>query len=301
MINLKIDIPNDFLNAQERNGFLVSSKMKEVWAVELDLLSEFQRVANKYKIKYIASGGTMLGAVRHKGFIPWDDDVDIMMLREDYDKLISVAHEFSSPYFLQTNRNDKGYFRCFARLRNSLTTGIQKTEMNCHFQYNQGIFIDIFPMDNLVDNIKLFLRQQIKTRILLRKARYYSSLLSRFYEDKNKIKFYYRKMLKSLITVKDKDEKCLFAFEKECQRYNKLNTKKVSLLSFQFDNRIHDIERKDVYETENMDFEFLKVPVPKNYEKLLSWKYGNWQIPKHIPTYHGDVFFDTDKPYTNYI
>lgn len=301
MVDLKITLPKDFLQEEKRDNFIVSSAMKEVWAVELDLLAEFQRVANKHKINYIASGGTMLGAVRHKGFIPWDDDVDIMMLRKDYNKLLSVAEEFEHPYFLQSNRNDKGYFRCFLRLRNSLTTGIQNMEKNCHFQYNQGIFIDIFPLDNIIDDIKLFTQQQIRAKTLLKKARFYSSLQSRYYEDKNAVKRMQRNLLKSFVFSKDKDEKYLFEYENEVQRYNDRETAKISLLSFQFDYRIHDIKLKDVYETEDMDFEFLKLPVPKDYDNLLTWKYGDWKTPMQFPNYHGDIFFDVNKPYTYYI
>lgn len=301
MLDLKITLPKDFLQEEKRDNFIVSSAMKEVWAVELDLLSEFQRIANKHNINYIASGGTMLGAVRHKGFIPWDDDVDIMMLRKDYNKLLSVAEEFEHPYFLQSNRNDKGYFRCFLRLRNSLTTGIQNMEKNCHFQYNQGIFIDIFPLDNIIDDIKLFTQQQIRAKTLLKKARFYSSLQSRYYEDKNAVKRMQRNLLKSFVFSKDKDEKYLFEYENEVQRYNDRETAKISLLSFQFDYRIHDIKLKDVYETEDMDFEFLKLPVPKDYDNLLTWKYGDWKTPMQFPNYHGDIFFDVNKPYTYYI
>ncbi len=301
MVDLKITLPKDFLQEEKRDNFIVSSAMKEVWAVELDLLSEFQRIANKHNINYIASGGTMLGAVRHKGFIPWDDDVDIMMLRKDYNKLLSVAEEFEHPYFLQSNRNDKGYFRCFLRLRNSLTTGIQNMEKNCHFQYNQGIFIDIFPLDNIIDDIKLFTQQQIRAKTLLKKARFYSSLQSRYYEDKNAVKRMQRNLLKSFVFSKDKDEKYLFEYENEVQRYNDRETAKISLLSFQFDYRIHDIKLKDVYETEDMDFEFLKLPVPKDYDNLLTWKYGDWKTPMQFPNYHGDIFFDVNKPYTYYI
>lgn len=301
MVDLKITLPKDFLQEEKRDNFIVSSAMKEVWAVELDLLSEFQRIANKHNINYIASGGTMLGAVRHKGFIPWDDDVDIMMLRKDYNKLLSVAEEFEHPYFLQSNRNDKGYFRCFLRLRNSLTTGIQNMEKNCHFQYNQGIFIDIFSLDNIIDDIKLFTQQQIRAKTLLKKARFYSSLQSRYYEDKNAVKRMQRNLLKSFVFSKDKDEKYLFEYENEVQRYNDRETAKISLLSFQFDYRIHDIKLKDVYETEDMDFEFLKLPVPKDYDNLLTWKYGDWKTPMQFPNYHGDIFFDVNKPYTYYI
>ena len=90
-MNIKIDLPDRFLDAEVRDGYQVTSEMKRIWAVELDLLCEFQRVTDKYGIKYIAEGGTMLGAVRHGGFIPWDDDVDIMMMRDDYDKLCNIA------------------------------------------------------------------------------------------------------------------------------------------------------------------------------------------------------------------
>ena len=111
MVNLKISLPEGFLDEEVRDGYKVSHEMKKVWAVELDLLAEFQRVCKKHNIKYIASGGTMLGAVRHKGFIPWDDDIDLMMLREEYEKLCIVApSEFKHPYYFQTDRTDNCIF-----------------------------------------------------------------------------------------------------------------------------------------------------------------------------------------------
>ena len=156
MVNLKITLPEGFLNEEVRSGYRVSHETKKVWAVELDLLAEFQRVCQKHNIKYIASGGTMLGAVRHKGFIPWDDDIDLMLMREEYDKLCEIApSEFKHPYFFQTSKTDLGYFKGFARLRNSETTAIFAYERDSKFRINQGIFIDIFPMDNVVDDKEL--------------------------------------------------------------------------------------------------------------------------------------------------
>ena len=75
-------INSDFLKEEYRNGYLITDKMKKVWAVELDLLSELDRVCKKYNIKYYAAFGTLLGAIRDKGFIPWDDDLDIRVFEE---------------------------------------------------------------------------------------------------------------------------------------------------------------------------------------------------------------------------
>ena len=80
--------------------------MKEIWAIELNLFSEFDRVCRKHGITYIASSRTMLGTLRHHGFIPWDDDIDLMMMRDQYEKLCDVAEEeFKHPYFFQSKKD----------------------------------------------------------------------------------------------------------------------------------------------------------------------------------------------------
>ena len=145
-----MQLDNEFFKEEERCGFTVSADMKKVWAAQLDLLERFQEVCHRHGLRFFASGGTLLGAIRHKGYIPWDEDIDIMMMREDYEKLLAIApQEFTAPYFFQTAWNDKQYSRGHAQLRNSNTTAVLADEADRHYPFNQGIFIDIFPLVRL--------------------------------------------------------------------------------------------------------------------------------------------------------
>ena len=114
-----------FYQEEVRCDYLVNEKMKKIWAIQLDLLNKLLEVCQKHDIKVFAFAGTLLGAVRHKGFIPWDDDVDVCMERKEYERFLEVCNdEFPHPYFLQTALTDKRHFCGYARLRNSNTTGI---------------------------------------------------------------------------------------------------------------------------------------------------------------------------------
>ena len=143
MLPIKLRISDEFLQEEERNGFIISSEMKELWAVSLDLVRELLDFCSNNNIQVFAGYGTLLGAVRHDGFIPWDNDVDLMMKRKDYDRFCRIAN-FDFPYFLQTEKTDRGFSRGFARLRNSMTTAVQIYERNMKITYNQD-FYRYFP------------------------------------------------------------------------------------------------------------------------------------------------------------
>lgn len=118
---------------------------------QLEILLEFDRVCNEMGLNYSISSGTLLGAIRHKGFIPWDDDVDVVMLREDYEKFLEEGKRYlPKNYFIQTYENDKNYPHNFAKIVDISTT--LREGYTSNIDMINGIFIDIFPIDRVSSN-----------------------------------------------------------------------------------------------------------------------------------------------------
>lgn len=112
----------------------------------LEILLYVDKVCKEHNIRYWLSSGTLLGAVRHGGFIPWDDDLDIEMLREDYDKFIKVFPN-NDDFVLQTHKTDKNYFRTFAKVRD-LHSKISEFELDKYYKY-RGLYVDVFSIERI--------------------------------------------------------------------------------------------------------------------------------------------------------
>lgn len=120
--------------------------MNDLQKKELDLFKAFASVCEKHHLQYFLVGGSALGAIRHKGFIPWDDDIDVGMPRKDYDAFIKLQKEFEgTPYFIQNFKSDPCYIYNYGKLRDSSTTFIEDVYKN--HRINHGVWIDIFPID----------------------------------------------------------------------------------------------------------------------------------------------------------
>lgn len=282
MVELKsIDLPETFLEKEVRNGFAVDEKRKQVWAVELDLFSKFEAVCRKYGLRYFADAGTLLGAVRHGGFIPWDDDMDFVMFRDDYDKLRDVGErEFAHPYCFQGDDADFGAMRGHIQIRNSCTTAILLSDSEKRRDVNQGIFIDIFPMDNLPCAIE-------------RKA-YWKEL----YALKDKCKKY---MDEHWTPGDEVAKKYCQDFNNCVKRYAGKASSKIALLSYEVNRKVGNRLARDYENSIELPFEFLKVNVPAGYRNILRIIYGSWSKPRMVSSDHKDVLFDVDKPYYEYL
>ena len=130
-----------------------SKVLKVAQLVMLDILIEIDKICKKNNIKYWIDSGTLLGAVRNKGFIPWDDDLDITMTLEDYKKFCKIAYsELPQDMFLQNSDTDKAFPYDFTKVRSSRGKIVEKHEVGKDIKYNQGLFIDILPCIAIKDN-----------------------------------------------------------------------------------------------------------------------------------------------------
>lgn len=131
---------------------LTSEEFRKMQELELGMLIDFDRVCRKHGIKYTILAGTMLGAVRHKGFIPWDDDADIGMLREEYEKFKKVKDELNpSICYYQDHTTDPGYRWGYGKLRRTGTEYVRVGQE--HLKCKTGLFVDVFPLDDCPQSV----------------------------------------------------------------------------------------------------------------------------------------------------
>ena len=140
--------PKDYYEAEVRDGFYVSSEMKRCWAATIGVLDEIDKICRRHGLQYFAEYGTLLGAVRHGGFIPWDDDFDISMKREDYMLFLKVARdELPNSYQLLSVYNNPEYDNFLSRVVNSSFISVEKDFLEANHNFPFAVGVDIFPLD----------------------------------------------------------------------------------------------------------------------------------------------------------
>lgn len=304
MIPINLEYDPKFLEEEERDGYLVSAEMKKLWLVELNILNKFIQVCEKNSLTYWADAGTLLGAVRHNGFVPWDDDIDVIMPRVDYEKLYEIGQdEFKYPYYLEYVWNGWGFFLKIKRLdttRISVRKGVVPNfEKKMIQRFPPCISIDIFSLDNCPDTQE-------------ERQKYYRAFLT---------------MLRNNIAIGRVFSKCSFN-ENRFDKFRKImdyTLDNYTIISKKYNSKTTEYvynscipyyHLRDGFVRKMTDyegfvykpFEMLDLKCPVGYENILDVIYTQrtgkpWNEPVKNLGMHNqelDLFLDFDNPYTKY-
>ncbi|SFV71885.1 Lipopolysaccharide cholinephosphotransferase LicD1 [hydrothermal vent metagenome] len=229
-------------------------KLREAQLIMLEMLVEFDAICTKHELIYWLDSGTLLGAVRHQGFIPWDDDIDLSMPLEDYQRFQSLAQNtLSSHIFFQNLQSDSQVPIDYMKLRSNKASIVEFHEKGKEVSYHQGVFVDIFPMLEVPNTI--FMKN------------YYTSTLKliRFFSEKN---LHIQRSIPSrpLRKFLSKTLRCFHSASKE------KNSRVI------YGGEMPDVaswfDKNEIYPLKKLSFEGLEFPVPQNPDHYLNATYS---------------------------
>ncbi|MCR5289407.1 MAG: LicD family protein [Treponema sp.] len=267
---------------------------KKVKATQVDLLRELKRVCDANGLTIYLVYGSLLGAVRSGGMIAADDDIDVALMRDDYDKLVQLTSEFKAPYFLQNNYNDDCFYGGYIKFRNADTTAInpQNWYVNCC----EGIFIDVFPIDTCyTSKVKEFFKlQKIHHLQRLLYAKSYGFFSS--FKDMPLLVWKLYKYVGKLFS-----RQALLGQLDRAFRANDNSSKKLAIYThYGTKAAVRYMDRSAFEEVCTMTYEGMEFTAPKGWDELLYSFYGaNYLVPNTVQNnFHG--FYKPDVPYKNY-
>lgn len=281
-----------------RSGFHVSENRKKLWSIELQILDAVDAICRKNGLRYFLVGGCAIGAVRHGGFIPWDDDIDIAMFRTDFEKLCDLLKDSDiiQRYCIhygcdQFHQNDT-----FLRIRDRHSTAIIRSELErkdwCH-----GVFLEIYPLDNVPDDETERKKQVERARKWERLAKH--CIYGQHYTGVKALldRFFISKPVRQLVWR---------LWQHECTRYNKVECKRVDTVSLSAyaGTGCMLFDKNQVENTVDADYEGRRYMVAAGNDHCLRQQYGDYmQLPPENErgrAHSRVVFFDAERPYTDY-
>ncbi len=270
--------------------------MDELQRVEFEMLKTLIQICDRFGLRYYLVCGSALGAVKYQGFIPWDDDLDVGLFREDYEKLLEKAPQYLPEHlFLQNSRTDPQFPLLYSKLRNSDTTFIEKSSRN--LDINHGIYIDIFPLDGYPEQEKEAQKLERKKKIAQVKTACAFDMPQVTWKTGMVLKA--ERLLglhKKAGRISQKLTETLAAYPTAGSRlicnHGNWQGKKEYAPKEQYGNGTFAV------------FEGLQVRIPVQYDAYLTQKYGDWraELPEEEKQgHHLYVLCDPRNPYTRYI
>ncbi len=267
--------------------------LQEVHAVELGMLKAVDDLCRKHKIRYTLYCGTLLGAIRHGGFIPWDDDIDLAMPLEDYKRFLKVAHELPAPYVMQNRYNTKAFFYVWSRVYADGTAYIKKG-MKQPGDLHMGIWMDIYPFCGAArtkrrESLQWFLIEcatASRTAEFYRATGYATRLRQKFMMH---VPYWIRRIAGNL---------CLRIAMRDPEKCEKKGTLDVARFEGKY-------QRDDWKQLTTARFEDREYPIPVDYDRMLRIMYGDYMTPppedKRIMHRDSDWILDVHKDYREYL
>ena len=288
-----LNIPSDYYCGETRCDFFIEEKMKRAWAAQIEVLEEIKRICHKHNIQFFADWGTLLGANRHHGFIPWDDDLDIGMLRNDYNRFLNVADsELSGFYTLKSLYNNPMHDNVKARITTGQFMNFSKEYLEQFHGCPYVVGIDIFPIDYIPKD-KNKMKQQLEYINLILTAA--SSIPDKPPYDDNIIEL--ASKLELMFNVSFNKENNLFHELKKLldmvsQMYTAADSNEVCSMIDLAGGWDYHIPI-DAYNTSiNMPFEYTSIPIPCGYDHILKTKYGDdYMTPVQCQGSHDYPFY----------
>lgn len=269
-------------------SYTITKGRKELWRIELTMLENIHSFCKENGIRYFLIDGSAIGAVRHKGFVPWDDDVDIGMLREDFETFIKLfPRKLGHIYCFQYGYKNSGVLESgtFLRIRNINSTAIIKSQMQKN-THTHGVFIEVYPFDNVPDS-------RIKRRLLYKLSTIFKGILDERFDG---CKVHPKLKPFEILMKAFSDEKIWNMWKRICTHYNKKTCKCVNTVSLPLyakkEYEMYPIEW--ISQTITVPFENIEVEIPVENDKCLCMTYGDYmQLPpaEERGTVHNSVVF----------
>ena len=249
--------------------------LKKLQDTQIEIMREVVRICEKHNLRYFLIYGTLIGAIRHKGFIPWDDDLDIGMPRDDYEKFIEAANQELDPaYYLQSTEKEPYYWLPFIKIRKNNTIFEEPSFLRMPETIHKGIFIDIFPFDYVKKREGHFVHGQFILSKAICETMYYKAGV---YTDKKSIKYKVLFPVLNLLSMK--------SLSRLQNRIAKMQNKEGAKYLADFNSSrkylaaIYPIHY--FFPVVEGDFEGNPFKIPHNYHEYLTMVYGDYmKLPK---------------------